>query len=136
MEKIKAWWYKLVASDLVLKIKLVDARLASEKIISDALRKELNSVRRRYAEVTEKLHMKLANDDSRAAVQILRERMGMDSTLPGKLDIVRQQLRQELAVACYHDELLEHYASDQCSFDDLPLEERKRYFKMIDDQTS
>lgn len=128
MEKIKAWikdrWYRLVAKGLVAAH--ADMVAANEYVTA------------RWSEqldITQQYATRLAAQDSGLAVQIMRERAGIDLTLPGKLDLLRQHLKQELAVGLYHEELLHLFTDgDYTPFNKLSLEERKKYFEQIDEQ--
>ena len=119
MEKIKDRWYRLVAKGLVT---AHADMVAANDYLAARFSKQLKIT---------------AEQDSRLAIQIIRERAGIDPTLPGKMDLLRQHLRQELAVDMYHEELLHLFTDgDYTSFNDLSLEERKKYFERVDEQVS
>ena len=69
--------------------------------------------------------------DAAAVAQVINERMGSDKNLPGKLDILRAQLKQELAYIAY---LEENLAKGTTPFNDLTLETRKEYFERVEGQ--
>ncbi|MCV0439771.1 MAG: hypothetical protein K5880_14180 [Hydrogenophaga sp.] len=143
MANFKAWWYRLVAGGLLRQLGEQIAATKSNALswaaadqVADDLRKEVNELRRQVPML--KSELKYAQEsrtaDAAATAQIVRERMGMDADLPGKMDLLRQQLKQELAYVAYLEEIKEHYAGDQPSFNALPLEERQRYFEQVEGQ--
>lgn len=147
MANIKTWWYNLVAKRLVterddLQCKLnnqlgitkqhVDQWIRADQRVTflqeqvDILQRELANAQTRV-EMTQDLKM----IDRRAVVDIVRERLGMDDTLPGKLDLLRQQLKQELAYIVY---LEENQVDGTTPFNKLPLDKRKIYFERVEGQ--
>lgn len=98
---------------------------------ADELRIEVNELRRKAAMLGSEL--KYAQDsrtaDAAAVAQVINERMGADKNLPGKLDLLRQQLKQELAYIAY---LEENQTAGTTLFNDLPLETRKQYFERVE----
>ena len=152
MGKIKDTWYKLVGGGLLQTIADLDAsneelaaRLAKQIGITRehaehwrhterllvALKKEISEYPEKISVLKE--HVKAAKegrtDDVEAAMGIIRERMKMDPDLPGKMDMLRQQLRQECAYVLYLEENLTEGATE---FNDLSGEQRKNYFERVD----
>jgi len=140
MANFKEWWYRLVAGGLLRQLEEQrDATsanalswAAAEKIADD-FRTEVNDLRRKMAILTSEL--KYAQDsrtaDAAAVAQVINERMGSDKNLPGKLDILRAQLKQELAYIAY---LEENLVKGTTPFNDLTLETRKEYFERVEGQ--
>lgn len=140
MANFKAWWYKLVANDLWYRCKDLEldlsdrsSSLVQQTKLADDMREELNHLRRKTAILSSEL--KYAEDsrtaDAAAVAQVINERMGTDKNLPGKLDILRAQLKQELAYIAY---LEENLVKGTTSFNDLDLEIRKEYFERVEGQ--
>lgn len=86
---------------------------------------------KRLTEEVEELSCRPGREDTRVATQIVRERMGMDLNAPGKIDILRQQLRQELAVSAWLQENLREGVT-VADFDALSKDDRRHYFEEVD----
>lgn len=112
MERLKAFWFRLVARSLVNEV----ARLKTELAIAlkpRPLAADINAMLRRSLE-NRLAQDAVVGDD----VRILR----------GKIDLLHQQLVNELAYSTY---LEENLVPNTTPFNDLPREQRQAYFECI-----
>ena len=109
---------------------------ATEKQLA-ALKKDVKTYPEQISILKE--HVKAAKDgrtdDVEIAMKMMRERAGMDPDWRGKLAMLRDHLRQELATNSYYEELLQLFTEgDYTQFNKLSLEERKAYFEGVDER--
>jgi len=151
MGKIRDRWYRLVAGGLLQAKKRLATKLARQIEITAEHAAQWRIVQRQFIALKDdmkkiladrddqivilKEHVKAAKegrtDDVETAKDIIRERMGMDPDAPGKMDILRKQLRQECAYVMYLEDNLEDGLTE---FNDIPKEERKVYFERVDER--
>lgn len=115
MERLKQFWFRLVARSLVDEV----ARLKTELAIAlkpRPLDADVNGLLRRSLENHLAQEAVVGND-----VRILR----------GKIDLLRQQLVNELAYSTY---LEENLVPDTIEFNDLSHEQREAYFNRVQTQ--
>ena len=155
MGRIKDTWYKLVAGGLLQTIDDLDAtydelniRLVRQRVLTfeysekwEATEKQLAALKKDVKTYPEQIsvlkeHVKAAKDgrtdDVEIAMKMMRERADMDPDWRGKLNMLRERLRQECAYILYLEEKL---AGAVTEFNDLPQEERKLYFERVDERT-
>jgi hypothetical protein len=112
-----------------------------ENTIPEALSKTIDELKGRdQSKVEAIVEDKVKSDDvdelrrtiSDLGNQIVKERLMKPNTtdLRGQIETLRQHLRQELAVNLY---LTENLKDGTVDFNSLPLEDRKSFFKRIDD---
>lgn len=148
MGKLKTWWYRLFANNLwydYLDARFETAewttrykRVLSEK--ADLVREdskiaaEICNMRNQIRTLEHQDPTAASLDASRhhAAQDRIRSLEGDVKHLEELLEPVRTQLRQELANSYYCDEVMEHFAGDQPQFNNLPEEERQRFFDIVD----
>ena len=128
MVNLKNIWYRLVANGLVKELERTKKDHGNLHDRYEMVVRDRDRISKENADLWERV----SRDDAGLAVQMLKMRAEVGRELRGSLEIVRTQLRQELANSYYNDELLEHYAGDQASFNDIPEEDRRRYFAMVD----
>lgn len=118
MVNLKQLWYRLIAGSLVQR----NAILVSE----------VENLKLRNAELANETRIR-ASSEAQAVAAVVKQRMGMDPTLPGKIKMLREHLQSELAYSAY---LEEHLREGTTPFNDLPLETRKTYFQRIKDKVA
>lgn len=147
MKNLKAWWYSLVAGSLIEERDQLQSRLDTQLEVTkqhadrwvranqrvNVLHEQVEVLKRELTDA--KILVEMAQDaemtDRRAVVDVVRERLGMDGNLAGKLDLLRSQLKQELAYIAY---LEENQVDGTTPFNELPLETRKTYFERVEGQ--
>ena len=122
--EIKEAWYKLVAGDLLDSLhKQID--------ITKEHAKSRGFAEQKIKQLEQRLEVNCKQEDVEIATQIVRERIGMDHSAAGKIEMLRQQLKQELAYTAY---LEENVVDGITPFNDLPLETRVQYFERAEEQ--
>lgn len=117
MEELKRLWYWLVARGLVQR--------------NAVLEREVRDLKARNITLSNEADIRVrASADAQVTAAIVREKMGIDTKLPGKIAMLREQLQTELAYVAY---LEENLREGTLPFNKLPLEKRKEYFQRIKD---
>jgi len=132
MGKIRDRWYKIVARDLWYNwLDALDDLKGLQMLqrhISTLEQTVLNLEKER-----DSFAQQASTNDAQLAMQIMREKAGIDFSLPGKIAMLREQLHQELAVNEYYEDLLHMFTDgDYTKFNGLSLDERKGYFAEVD----